>query len=369
MKVLLIFRSPVGGLFRHVRDLLVGLRSAGHDVAVVCGSGICLKNDAGESLKKSANLGLICIPIPRHPGVRDVMVLHAITRLHRGHKFDVVHGHGAKGGLFARLLKLSTGIKTTVIYTLHGGTLHYSKKSLTGLIYFWLERRLLKYTDGIIFESNYVQGRFSRVIQYPSCPFRIIYHGLYKREFTLIRRDMRKFDFIFLGELRQLKGVDVMLRAMQLVQLGGRDVSLAVFGEGPDEAFFRKLAVTLGLVNIHWLGAVSKASEAFMYGRCLIVPSRAESFSYVVLEAVAMGVTIIATRVGAVPEILGDSYPLIEQGDHKALAKMMVEFLEDEFAFKCYKARGGVLASNHFFVEHMINKTLAFYDSSIAKQA
>ena len=65
---------------------------------------------------------------------------------------DVIHGHGAKGGAYARLLPRVTS--RVVLYTPHGGALHYSWRSPAGALFLGLERLLMARTDGILFESQ-----------------------------------------------------------------------------------------------------------------------------------------------------------------------------------------------------------------------
>lgn len=363
MKVLLIFRSPVGGLFRHIRDLLSGLHRAGHNVGVVFDAEAPLSDSIQDSLLQMANLGLNRFPISKLPSVGDIAVLRSIAALHEHHHFDVVHGHGAKGGLYARLLRCVSGQPPASVYTLHGGSLHYRNDSLAGRSFLWAERRLLSLTDGLIFESAFTQRSFMELIDLPTCPFRIIYNGLHASEFAPCRLETNEFDFVFLGELRFLKGVDVLLRAMSRLQSGGREARLAVFGSGPDEMAFRKLSVKLGLRGVEWLGAVSSAREALCRGGCLVFPSRAESFPYVGLEAVGMHIPIIATRVGGLPEILGEDYPLLSPGNDQELAAAMIRFLDGR---SDYKERCELLAKRaqeKFLVDRMVEETIAFYCS------
>jgi glycosyltransferase involved in cell wall biosynthesis len=366
VKVLLIFRAPLGGLFRHVLDLMDGLRAAGHDVAVVFDSGTTLSDEVASRLQRGANLGVTRFSIPRLPSPTDLMVIRKISDLHRKESFDVVHGHGAKGGLYARLLAMGNSPSTAVFYTLHGGSLHYSKKNPVGALFLATERFLLPRTSGIIFESLFAKRRFQERIAAPPCPTRVIYNGIHDREFEPAPLAADPSDFVFLGELRRLKGVDLLLRAMHVLQQKGRRVSLAIFGSGPDEAAFKELADHYKVRNLKWMGPAACAREALINGRCLVLPSRAESLSYVAIEALGMQVPVIATRVGGLPEVFGDDGLLIQPDNVPALAQAMERVLDSE----AYDSRRGRLfdrAKSKFSVSNMIADTISFYASVIER--
>ena len=93
-------------------------------------------------------------------------------------------------------------------------------------------------------------------------------------------------DLVFVGELRVLKGVDVLLEALALLAREGGRVSATIVGDGPDADQFRAPG---GDGSGSPIASVSSApcrrAQAFALGRLLVVPSRAESLPYIVLEA------------------------------------------------------------------------------------
>jgi glycosyltransferase involved in cell wall biosynthesis len=101
-------------------------------------------------------------------------------------------------------------------------------------------------------------------------------------------------------------------------------------GEGPDRAAFEKTvdAYKLGAA-VRFAGAMP-ARVAFSLGRILVLPSRAESLPYVVLEAAAAGVPMVATKVGGLSEIVGpDADALVPPGDPAALADAIATAMQD----------------------------------------
>ncbi len=96
----------------------------------------------------------------------------------------------------------------------------------------------------------------------------------------------------------------------------GRKVTATIVGDGPDRAQFQREVAKQGLgEQVQFVGA-RPARQAFGLGRLLVVPSRAESLPYIVLEAAAAGVPMIASQVGGIPEIFGsDLGSLVAPGD------------------------------------------------------
>lgn len=364
-RILHCLRAPVGGLFRHVHDLALGQAELGAEVGIVCDSttGDADSDVALSRLKDSCSLGLTRIPMARKPHLSDWSVYRRIAKIGRKLGVDVLHGHGAKGGAYARLAGKSLRKKrnTKVVYTPHGGVVHYSPSSLSGKLYFKLERKLMPMTDGFIFESMYAGNRYAELVGRPECPARVIYNGLHRHEFyeSLLADDA--VDFVFVGELRKLKGVDVFLEALAQQQsvFPGRAI---IVGSGPDEKYFKRMARKLGLAKQVTFSGPQPARTAFVRARCVVIPSLAESLPYILLEAAAAQMPIIATKVGGIPEIIGDiPMPLIPPGDVDALAGQLRSFLSDPRPYLRRAAELQKHVANMFSVDMMTREVVDFY--------
>ncbi len=231
----------------------------------------------------------------------------------------VIHGHGAKGGAYARLASVPNG--TIRAYTPHGGSLHYRPTSPVGLLYLGLERVLMPRGDLFLFESAYSWDVFRAKVGTPKGIARVVHNGIGEADFELVEPAADATDLLFIGELRMLKGVDVLIEAVALLHRKGRRVSATIVGSGPDEGAFHAGVKTHGLAQaVRFLPAMP-ARQAFSLGRVMIVPSRSESLPYIVLEAAGAGLPLIATRVGGIPEIFGlDSARLVPPENVPALA-------------------------------------------------
>jgi glycosyltransferase involved in cell wall biosynthesis len=188
------------------------------------------------------------------------------------------------------------------VYTPHGGSLVYSPGTFRGAFYRKLEWLLQWRTDLFLFESAYVADLFRAEIGRPRAMVRIVRNGVGDTEFASVAVRGDATDFVCVGELRPVKGIDVLIEALAILNRSGRRVSATIAGEGPQGPELVAQAQRLGVAGqIRFVG-YQPAREAFAMGRMLVLPSRAESLP---LEAAAAGVPIIATRVGGIPEIFG----------------------------------------------------------------
>ena len=332
-------RSPVGGLFRHVSDLAAAQHEAGHRVGLICDSAEtgALQEGRIGALASRLRLGIARIPMARSIGPGDLGATLRVTRRIAGVRPDVVHAHGAKGGLYGRLAAAFLRRRRrpiAVFYAPHGGSLHYEKASLQGRLYFAAERALEPVTDGLIHVSAYEAATYRRKIGVPRCPAHVVPNGLNPVEFEPVEQAAEAADFLYIGELRDLKGVDVFIEALGLLEGEGLAPRALVVGPGApeDEKRYRELANAWVRTNPVAFRPPMPARDAFALARTVVMPSRAESMPYVVLEAAASGMPLIATDVGGIPEVFaGEAERLVRPGDAQALAaSMRAALLEPE---------------------------------------
>ena len=224
MNILHVFRAPVGGLFRHVLDLTRGQIARGHRVGVVADSltGGTRAAEILHRLEPELTLGLSRFPMQRHAGFGDFAALNHVMRRAAETGADVVHGHGAKGGAYARLM---IGHKRAVrAYTPHGGSLLFGHHTLAGRFYLATERILMLRGDLFLFESAYSEAIFRKKIGNPRGLVRIVHNGVSRAEFEPIVLKPDATDLMFIGELRDAKGIDVLIDAIALMHRDGRPV-------------------------------------------------------------------------------------------------------------------------------------------------
>ena len=340
LRIVHCFRSPVGGIFRHVRDLTEAQVAAGHSVGIVCDSttGGEFEEKLFNDMRPSLALGVSRTPMQRHVGPGDIASVSLAYRIIKKLQPDVLHGHGAKGGVYARmfgsLLRVSRS-RVARLYTAHGGSLHYDQGTATGKLFFSLERLMERFTDHILFVSDYERRTFRQKIGEPRPPNSLVYNGLRDPEFEPVPPAEGAADFLYIGMMRDLKGPDLFIDALAQVEMRlGRTVTAAMVGDGEDLARYHAQVERLGLKDRVTFLKPMPARQAFALARFIVVPSRAEAMPYIVLEALAAGTTMIATAVGGIPEIFGTGSPALVQPDSAQLASKMSEALTNPDAFR-----------------------------------
>jgi glycosyltransferase involved in cell wall biosynthesis len=362
MKILHVLRSPVGGLFRHVIDLAEGQTARGHDVGIVADSttGNAMSDTAFARLEPKLKLGLTRIPIRRNPHPADIAAVWHVSRRIAGTGAEIVHGHGAKGGALARLAPAERGVVRA--YTPHGGSLH---DGVGGRLHLLMEQMLKPLGRLYLFESAYSRDVYRRKVGEPSGVASVVHNGILEDELAPVADVKDAADIVYLGELRSLKGVDVLIDAMASLRDGGRRLTAKLVGEGGERLALEARVGQLGLSDqIEFCGA-RPTREALAMGRLVVLPSRAESLPYVVLEAAAAGKPPIATNVGGIPEIFGPyAERLVTPGNVTALAQAITAAIDHphDMADQAKALRARI--AEKFSVAAMVDSILAAYQQA-----
>jgi glycosyltransferase involved in cell wall biosynthesis len=221
-------------------------------------------------------------------------------------------------------------------------------------------------TDAFVFVSQFEADTYAAKVGKPRKPATVVRNGLRPEEFEPVPPGTEARDFLFIGELRDLKGPDVFIAA--LARLGG--ATAFVVGAGDGKPRYKAMVKELGLGGTVTFRDRMPARQAFALARTIVVPSRAESMPYIVLEAIAAGMPIVATRVGGIPEIFGaSSGRLVAPGDSDALAAAMAEMRAAPGVARAQAARLRDEVRPQFSVEAMAAAILRVYRQVLAPVA
>ncbi len=338
LRIVHCFRSPVGGIFRHVRDLVEAHHAHGHQIGIVCDSttGGTFEDSLFASIEPFLGLGISRVAMQRHVGIGDFAAAWRTFGEVRRMRPDIIHGHGSKGGVYSRAFGTAMrlgGRRVGRIYSPHGGVLHYDAASKGGRVLFTAERLMERVTDHLVFVSEHERETYRRKVGPIRAASSLVYNGLREEEFEETGSAPDAADFLYVGMMRDLKGPDIFLDALASARTTtGRNVSAVMVGAGDDLPRYREQAARLAFGDsVRFLDPMP-ARTAFPLGRTIVVPSRAEAMPYIVLEALAAGRPMIASAVGGIPEILGPESAALVQPDAAHLAARMCAVLADEAA-------------------------------------
>lgn len=374
LRIIHCFRSPVGGVFRHVRDLIEEHVAAGHQVGILCDS-----TTGGEHEEKLfaqieplLSLGLIRLPMKRSISPGDLLALWKSYKHIKSLQPDILHGHSAKGGVLSRVIGSLLRVNrysVARLYSPHGGSLHYSRASLSGRVVLATERMLERFTDAICFVCDYERTVYRQKVGEPRTRTLTVLNGVREEEFIPVPPGPAATDFLYIGMLRDLKGPDVFIDAIaSATRRTGKVITASVVGDGPDREKYSRQIADAGLSDRITMYPSMSARQAFALARTVVVPSRAEALPYIVLEALAAGKTVIASRVGGIPELLGTgSEAMATPGDPEDLARILLTALDEPERLKAAMPPVDILKAE-FSARTMSRKILELYHSILPRR-
>jgi glycosyltransferase involved in cell wall biosynthesis len=377
LTVVELFQPPDGGVPDHVLRLSGALVE--HGVRVVAGG----PPDAAprEALVRA---GAAYAPIALKGDMLvprgDAAAIRAIHRLVRSARPDVLHAHGQKAALLGRIVAARTGVPA--VYSPHG--LVYRTQLLRprraararralGLT---AERALGRWTAAITACSEDERAAAVRDRLVPEERACVVDYGVDPDGGAAPDAELEAFRdggplLGLVAGLRDQKGVPTLLDALERLAGRGAGVRFAIVGNGPlrPEAESRAARPPLrGSVLVRpFAGRVEpylKALDGF------VLPSLWEGLPIAVLEAMAMGVPVVATAVNGTPEAVrhGETGLLVPASDPDALAEAMLALASDRDAAARMGASAREVARERFSVERMVHRMLAVYRAVAARR-
>jgi len=174
------------------------------------------------------------------------------------------------------------------------------------------------------------------------------------------------------GRLEEQKGFDVAVQAMAFVSQATPWASLSIAGDGRQRRMLADRVTALGLTDtVSLLGTRDDVRELMLNADILIHPARWEGFGLVLLEAMRAGLPVVATRAGAIPEVVADGVTglLVPPDDPDQLATSMIELIQDPVRRREMGMAGFERLKEHFSPEQMARGVAAVYDSVLERRA
>jgi len=250
-----------------------------------------------------------------------------------------------------------------------------------------LREKLLKWTDRFCNITTIVsKGAAERMIDLKVVSknkLKVIYNGIDLENFpfrklearTKIRKELNieenKKILISVGRLHEAKGCPYLIKAMKILKEKYPHILLIVLGEGPEGKKIEEQIKELKLEkNILLLGQKENISEYLNASDVFVMPSLWEGLPIALLEAMACGLPVVATRVGGVPEVVedGKSSFLVELKNPRGLAEKIIKTLEmSEEERKKMGERGRKIVEKKFSIEQMVKEYENLYQELLEK--
>jgi len=325
IKVLeIIGDSTLAGAPRHLLSLLENLNSKKFSLFVICPPGPL----AGEIRSLKKNIDLEIVPMRSK---LDFASIYEIRANIKHIKPDIIHVHGTRAGLVGRLAAINLGYP--VIYTEHLWTKYYR---LPNRISHGLQIAGLWFLD-MFTTLNIAVSQAVKDFMVSSQISRqekiiVVYNA------TEIPKNKAKifagknFRLGTVGTLNFQKGIQYLIKAMPKVLKEFPETRLEIVGEGSFRRTLEKLTKKLKLEDkVIFSGFLKEIEEKMREFDVYIQPSLSESFGLAIIQAMSLGIPIVATNAGGIPEVVtaGKSGLLVEPGNPTALAEAIIQILRD----------------------------------------
>jgi glycosyltransferase involved in cell wall biosynthesis len=361
--LLLITLAEVGGAQTYVASLVPPL-VAGFDVIVAA-------HGAGPLREAAETAGARFLPLEnlRRPvGARDLAGVVELVRILRRERPDILHASSSKAGVLGRLAGFLAGVPIR-IFTVHGWAFAaYPGRS--GLLYRWADRlvRPLTTVTICVSERERAAGLAARTCEprrtvvipnavdvVGACP-----RGPVDRERPLL---------VAVGRLKAPKDFLTLVRA--LGKLPRDSFEAVIVGEGPDRPQLEDEIESLGLAGaVRLAGERGDVQEVLAGADVFVLTSRSEGMPVSVLEAMAAGLPVVASRVGGVPEQVADGETglLVEPGDASGLAAALERLLRDGALRRRLGTAGRARAEASFDLGPFRHAHLELYSRELARR-
>jgi glycosyltransferase involved in cell wall biosynthesis len=358
----LVSTRPGGGP-QHVLAVATGLRRRGWR-SIVAGP-------ADGAL--FAHFGEAGVPtIPLRTDRLSPRTLWRLVRVIRRHGVGLVHSHGKGAGVHARLAARLTGVPA--VHTLHG--IHYERYGpLARAAYLALERRLAAWTRIVVNVSRAQEREGLTLGLFAAGQSVVILNGIDVARLgasALDRWDARTALGLeasasvvgCVARLDEVKRLDLLLRAAAAVPSAP---TVVLIGGGPEEARLRALAAELGLgPRVRFAGEVPDAARLLTAFDVFAAPSRKEGLPLAVVEAMALGVPVVASDIAAHREVLGPDSDGLAEGSVEAFAKRLTAVVTDAELRGRLGAENRTRARSEFDVRDMLTALERVYRDILA---
>ena len=386
----------IGGMQDHTRDLARGLVWAGHDVVVITS-----RHPEGKREEHLDGVRYVFVDAPRHEN--DPIWLResyaAFVRLRAEQPFDVIHSESSSA---VEYLRHGVHRRVPLVAMFHGTLLGLAKARLKSGLRTRRPLPILRAIRSVQWLATHEHFRHGAWYRFRACeaivptrqqlkdtcrscllrPSRVhvvpngvdanLFYPRSKREAQAELGLDASPLFACVGRLVPEKGNHHAVRALASLGAEEPDARLVIVGDGPERERLEDLCHKLGVGGrVAFVGAQPHEAIAAYLAAAdgfLFPTERDEALPIVLLQAMACARPVIASRVGGIPEVIGESSAcglLIPPGDVRALREMMLKILRDEELRSRLgeAARQRVLAE--YTIEKMVERTLSVYRIAI----
>lgn len=379
--VRVIARLNIGGPARHVVTLNDRLRSFGDRTLLVHGS-VGAHEGSLEDLATARRLDVVKIAeLGRRVHVwGDVSAFLKVLGILFRAAPDVVHTHTAKAGALGRLaasiynMTRSHRTRCAIVHTYHGHVFHGYFGQFTSLAVRVIERLLAKLTDVVVTISpEQCEELTTRFRIVPRSKAVVIRLGLELDELLGLPPPERRGKVVFgyVGRLVPVKELDTVVRAFAVARAHVPGCRLVLAGDGESRAALERMVNELDVGEaVTFAGWHRDLCSVYRGTDVAVLSSRNEGTPVSLIEAMAAGRPVIATRVGGVPDVVsdGDTGLLVPRGDVDGFAQAMIRLARDAAERTAMGRAGRQRVRDRYSAERLAHDTRLVYTEAVRKR-
>jgi glycosyltransferase involved in cell wall biosynthesis len=378
--VRVIARLNMGGPALHVAYLTAGLRERGYETTLVAGT-LARGEDSMAFVADGLDVDVVTIPeLGREISpLRDLLATVRLAALIRRERPQILHTHTAKAGTVGRVAALLAGRARPpiVVHTFHGHVLRGYFGPLRSRLFRALEQILARHTTVLVAVSPQVRDDLVRLGVAPPEKFAVVRLGIELGErvaSTDGRAETRRYLGIpdgrfavgWVGRMTAVKRGDDVLAGFKLLRERGVEATLCLVGDGPDRPHLERRAHELGIIrDTLFLGYQEDVGALYAAFDALVLPSGNEGTPVSVIEALAAGRPVVATRVGGVPDVVRDGEDgfLVGPGATDELADRLTRLAGDPALRERLGAAGRERVLPRYAVDRLVDDIDRLYRS------
>jgi len=377
IKIVHVLEACLGGIGKHVIDLINGIDKDKYDIVLVYSKRRIDEKFQNEILSiKFKGVNSYEISMSRSISIlKDFMSLVSLIRILKFEKPNILHLHGAKAGALGRLASLLLK-DSHVIYNPHGGSFH-KFSGIKGMLYLFVERFLSNCTASYIGVSKYACNEIKKNIKLQENRIHLIYNGidpdgLLRTPADTTSKDYKskeyknKFIVLYPAMFFEAKGhIELLYAIKHSRETLNENIVLLLAGDGPLRSIIESKIKMLDLgKQVGMLGFIKEIYSIMYISDLVILPSRSEAFGYVILEAMACSKTVLATSVGSIPEIIKDGYNgvLLAGKDINNIVQHLNYLSNSKEELKRMGSNGSKYIREKFTLANMIEETQRLYE-------
>lgn len=357
----LITELGIGGAQKVMADVLTHLPQDRYRVLAVC---IYNPGETGEALRRA---GIQVVDLAMRSKT-DITVAGRLLRLLRSFRPDILHTHMFHANLLGRLVGRLAGVPL-VISTEHTMGQEGSVRRVLNRWTSPLAGRVVAVSQSVgDFAVERIRIDPGRVVVIPNgIDLRRYQTGPDPREARAkLGLPVEGPVVGSVGTLRPVKGFDILLQAFARLAPHWPGAHLLIVGDGPEMKKLRALADILGLCDrVHFTGARTDVEQLLPALDVFVCPSHWEGLPLAVVEAMAAGLPVVATRVSSLTEVVAEGVTglIVPPADPAALAHSLETLLEDPELRRRMGAAGRQRAQDHYTLERMVSQTEELYQA------